>query len=153
MRREREGAFLIAQIHQLGGRIFSGLLREHQLNEISPAQGRILFVLWEKDNISIQELAEKTSLSKSTLTIMLDRLEESGHTFRVPSREDRRKILIRLTDKDRALQDRYWKVSGEMIDICYAGFSSQEVDEFENKLRRILSNLKACEKNVKVHAG
>lgn len=149
MKLEREGAFLIAQIHQLGGRIFSGLLREHQLNEISPAQGRILFVLWQEDNISIQELAEKTSLSKSTLTIMLDRLEESGYIVRVPSRGDRRKILIRLTEKDRVLQDSYVEVSGEMIKICYAGFSSHQIDAFEKNLRRILGNLKACEKNMK----
>jgi len=149
MKLEREGAFLIAQIHQLGGRIFSGLLREHRLNEISPAQGRILFVLWQEDNISIQELAEKTSLSKSTLTIMLDRLEESGHIVRVPSRGDRRKILIRLTEKNRALQNSYVKVSKAMIEICYAGFNSREIDAFEKNLRKILGNLKACEKNMK----
>ena len=36
---------------------------------------------------------------------MLDRLEEAGHLKRVPSEEDRRKIIIRLAEKDKRMRD------------------------------------------------
>ncbi|MFX1513442.1 MAG: MarR family winged helix-turn-helix transcriptional regulator, partial [Promethearchaeota archaeon] len=92
MREQRAGGYLIAKIHQITGRIFSKMLKDNEISDINPAQGRILFALWRKDGLSIIELAKVTALSKSTLTPMLDRLEKIGHLKRVPSKEDRRKI-------------------------------------------------------------
>lgn len=145
MKPTREGGFLIAKIHQLAGRIFAQKLKEHQI-EINPSQGRILFVLWQHDGIPINELAHKTSLGKSTLTSMLDRLEDAGYVRRVPSRKDRRKILIERTEKDRALQGLYNQVSQEMIELFYNGFSEREIDVFEQLLHRIFANLTTVEK-------
>ena len=145
MKQPSEGGFLIAKIHQLAGRIFAQKLKEHQI-AINPAQGRILFVLWQHDGIPIRDLAQKTSLGKSTLTSMLDRLEDAGYVRRVPSCEDRRKILIERTQKDRELQDVYNQVSQEMIDLFYMGFSKQEIETFESHLRRIFENLTAVER-------
>jgi len=137
----REGGFLISRIHQLSGRILARKLKQYQVDEINPAQGRILFALWREDNISIQELAKSTSLGKSTLTSMLDRLEEAGHLCRVPSGDDRRKIMIRLTEKNRMLRSIYDQVSAEMTELFYDGFSAEEIDRFEVYLRRILVTL------------
>ncbi len=108
------------------------------------AQGRILFALWKKDGLPIIELAKATSLSKSTLTPILDRLEESGHLKRVDSEGDRRKKLIYLTEKNQQLQDVYYQVSLDMKELYYRGFSEKEIDHFEDYLKRILSNLKAA---------
>lgn len=141
MKTQREGGMLIAKIHQLGGRIFTRLLKKNKIQEINHAQGRIMFALWRNDGIAIHELAEKTSLSKSTLTSMLDRLEKAGFLIRVPSSEDRRKIVIERTAKDRALQDTYVQVSEEMNLLFYRGFTEAEKDEFEAYLRRIFRNL------------
>jgi len=140
MKHQRSGGFLIAKIHQLSGRIFTKILKEHQI-EINPAQGRIMFALWKQDNITIQELATKTSLSKSTLTPMLDRLEKMDYIKRIPSKDDRRKILIALTDKDKQLQEKYLQVSQEMNDIFYEGLSMEQIDYFEQTLQNLYENL------------
>ncbi|MGD9100137.1 MAG: MarR family transcriptional regulator [Anaerolineae bacterium] len=144
MKEQREGGFLISKIHRLSGRIFARKLKEHQI-EINPAQGRIMFVLWRDDGISINALAKRTSLGKSTLTSMLDRLEAAGYVRRVRSVQDRRSILIERTDKDRAWQEAYVQVSQEMSALYYAGFSEDEIGEFEGYLRRILDNLTASQ--------
>lgn len=141
MKVKSEGGFLIAKIHQISGRIFSKILKKAGIDEINPAQGRILFVLWKKDEIPISELARKTQLSKSTLTSMLDRLEKTGYIVRVPSKEDRRVILIRRAEKDKLLESRYIQVSDEMTNLFYDGFTSKEIDDFEDSLKRILANL------------
>ena len=137
---QREGGFLIAKIHQASGRIFAKILKKYGV-DINPAQGRILFVLWKKDEIPISELARKTQLDKSTLTSMLDRLEEEGHIIRMRPERDRRTILIKLTERDKSLQKMYSKVSDEMTGIFYREFSHNEIDKFENYLKRILANL------------
>ncbi|MGD0167462.1 MAG: MarR family winged helix-turn-helix transcriptional regulator [Gaiellaceae bacterium] len=142
----RQGGSLVSKIHQLSGRVFARKLKQHGIERINPAQGRILFVLWQEDGISIRELARRTSLGKSTLTSMLDRLELAGELERVPFAGDRRKTLIRLTEKDRAMRDTYDRVSAEMIEIYYAGFACEEIDGFERFLERILDNLEAAER-------
>jgi DNA-binding MarR family transcriptional regulator len=100
-----------------------------------------LFVLWSKDEIPISELSKKTMLSKSTLTSMLDRLEKAGYIIRVQSKEDRRVILIKRTEKDKSLETIYTQVSDEMANLFYDGFAPTEIDEFEKYLKRILDNL------------
>ncbi len=141
MKEQREGGFLIAKIHQLSNRIFTKKLKEYGLDELNSAQGRIMFVLWREDNIFIHELSKKTQLSKSTLTSMLDRLEKAGFIKRVHSSKDRREIIIKLTEKNISLQDKYVDVSKEMTKLFYNKLSEVEIDEFENNLRRILDNL------------
>jgi len=147
MKQLREGGFLIAKIHHLSGRIFAKKLKEYKLDEINPAQGRILFALWQKDGIAIQELSKKTSLKKSTLTSMLDRLEETGYLERIPSKEDRRKMIIKRTEKDKKLQEVYLQVSKEMTTLFYKGLTEKEIDRGEDFLIRILDNLTSFEKN------
>ena len=141
MKKQRSGGFLIAKIHQLSGRIFSRVLKKYNINEINPAQGRILFVLWENDEIPITELSKKTQLEKSTLTTMLDHMEKDGLITRVAAKDDRRKIIIKRTNKDKSFQDIYYRVSAEMTDLFYQGFSSKEIDFFEKSLEKILENL------------
>ena len=149
MKHQRQGGFLIAKIHQVAGRIFARLLKEHQIEEINPAQGRIMFVLWRQDGVPINELAKRTALGKSTLTSMLDRLEQAGYLVRVPSSKDRRQILIKRTDKDRALERVYVRASQEMTKLFYADFSPTEIDRFERDLQRILDNLTAFESGAR----
>lgn len=141
MKGQRRGGFLIAKIHQVSGRIFSRILKQHNIHEINPAQGRILFVLWEHDEIPITELSRKTQLEKSTLTSMLDRLEEDGFIRRTASKEDRRKTIIKRTDKDKSFQQEYSQISDDMTAIFYKGFSDREIERFEEYLQRILDNL------------
>ncbi|WP_319579087.1 MarR family transcriptional regulator [uncultured Methanospirillum sp.] len=136
-----EGGILISQVHQLAGRVFARKLRDHGLEAINPAQGRILFALWKGDGIPIRELASRTKLQKSTLTSMLDRLEQDGLITRNPSEKDRRVILISLARDHEIIRDLFLQVSHEMIEEFYAGFSPGEIDDFEEKLRRIIRNL------------
>lgn len=145
MQQQTQGGFLMAKIHQLGGRIFARLLKEYGVEDLNPAQGRIMFVLWRNDNIPINELARETKLGKSTLTSMLDRLEARGLIQRVPSKKDRRKILIQRTENDRSLEALYVQVSEEMARIWYQGFTQEQIKRHEKDMRQILDNLNAYE--------
>jgi len=148
MKNQRQGAFLISKMHQMAGRIFARKLKQYRIENFSPAQGRIMFALWRKDNVSIRELSQATRLKKSTLTSMLDRLEDAGHIKRVPSLTDRRKIMIFLTEKDKELQGVYADISRDVTDLFYQGFSPQEIDRFEAFLLRIFKNISETEKNM-----
>ena len=139
--KETRGGFLISQIKQIQGRVFDSLLQEAGIEEFNGAQGRILYVLWQEDNLPIIELSKKTGLAKTTLTSMLDRMEEREFLKRVPDSHDRRQLRIVLTPKARALNGRYNEVSDEMNRIFYEDFSDEEIEGFEKQLDKILKNL------------
>lgn len=137
-----QAGFLISQIKQIGGRVFEKILAREQIDAFNGAQGKILYVLWQKDHISIVELSALVGLAKTTLTSMLDRMEESGLIERVPDANDRRKCILVLTERARSLQEKYEQVSQEMNDIYFQGFCDEEIKEFEGYLQRVLNNIK-----------
>ena len=139
------GGFLISQIKQIQGRVFEKLLIQAGIEEFNGAQGRILHVLWQEDHLPIVELSRRTGLAKTTLTSMLDRLENQGFLKREADKEDRRQLRIVLTEKTRSLSSRYDEVSDQMSELFYQGFSDREIEEFEEKLNRILRNLNGVE--------
>lgn len=138
---ETKGGFLISRIKQVGGRLFDRMLAAADIDAFNGAQGRILYVLWQGDGLTISQLSAQTSLANTTLTSMLDRMEQSGLIIREPSPTDRRALLIRLTDKARALREDYDRISQRMNELYYLGFTEEEVHQFEGYLQRVLDNL------------
>lgn len=141
MLEKTNGGFLISKVKQIQGRVFERMLDENGVSEFNGAQGRILFVLWETDDIPISALSERTGLAKTTLTSMLDRLERSGHIRREPDPDDRRAVRICLTESAEALRGKYVKVSAMMNEVFYRGFDDNEILAFEKALGKILENL------------
>ncbi|MEE8419397.1 MAG: MarR family transcriptional regulator, partial [Dehalococcoidales bacterium] len=99
----REGGFLISKIKQISGRIFDKKLKSHDINDLNTAQGRIIFSLLKNDNIPISELAKQTALGKTSLTSMLDRLDQRGYTVRKVDEKDKRKTIIALSEKSKSI--------------------------------------------------
>ena len=141
------GGFLVTKIKQLGDRIFEKILSEKNIDAFNGAQGRILYVLWQEDGISIRRsLSIKCGLAITSLTTMLERMENQGLIRRVQSETDKRKTLLFLTEKAHALKDEY-SVSDEMGSIYYKGFSEEEITLFEECLDRIRKNLEEWQKS------
>lgn len=136
-----QGGFLIARIKQVGGRVFQQILSEKNVDAFNGAQGRILYILWQKDGVPICELSKETGLATTTLTSMLDRMEASNLIRRDRGDKDRRKILIFLTQEARGLEREYNQVSEEIRNIYYKGFSQEEIQQLEGYLCRILKNV------------
>ena len=142
---ETRGGFLISQIKQIQGRIFEKLLARSGVDAFNGAQGRILYVLWQQDELPIVEVSRQTGLAKTTLTGMLDRLESQGLVVRSADPSDRRQIIIRLTEKAKQLSESYARVSDEMTAIFYRGLSEDDIVRFESVLDHILVNLMESE--------
>ncbi len=139
------GGFLITQIKQLQGRVFEKLLRESNVDAFNGAQGRILHVLWEHERLTISEIGHLTSLAKTSLTSMLDRMEESDLVERIPDTQNRRQIIISITERAKEYREAYDRVSDQMNTLFYLGFSETEAAEFEDKLKRIVKNLESLQ--------
>ncbi len=142
---ETKGGFYITQIKQLQDRIFERLLMENGI-EISGGQGRILFILWKNDHLTISEISRATSLAKNTVSIVVDGMVNKNILERHTNPENRRQTIVSLTDYARSLQEKYEAVSQKMNSLFYQGFSAKEQKEFEAYLARILDTLTLAEK-------
>ena len=143
-----EGGTLISQVHQVSQRVWYEVLNRNGLTDLAGARGRVIFALWNEDNIPIKKLVEKTSLDKATLTGIIDRLERDGYVKRIPSPNDKRATLICRTGKDEMFKSKIPEVSDQQNALFYKGFSVGEIEEFENYLKRILENCKDAEEKL-----
>lgn len=137
---ETNGGFYITQIKQLQDRIFERLLLENGI-EISGGQGRILFILWKTDNLTISEISTKTSLAKNTVSVVINGMVNKGIVERNINPQNRRQMIVSLTEYAKSLQEKYEIVSEQMNELFYYGFSEEEQRQFERYLARILETL------------
>lgn len=143
---ETKGGFYLTQITQRQERIFEKLLRERGI-EISGGQGRILFILWKNDHLTVGEISRMTSLAKNTVSIVVDGMVQKGILEREINPDNRRQTIISLTEYARTLQEEYEQVSQKMNHLFYRGFSEEERMDFEGYLARILDTLTQLEDN------
>lgn len=138
---QRLGGFLITKIKQLHSRALAQCISEKGIEAFSGEQGKILFVLWQKDKITQKELASETGLAKNTITVMLEKMEKNNLINRITDENDKRKSLIILTDYAKSLKRPFDEISEEMLKRVYKGFSEEEIDKYEEYLHRIIKNL------------
>ena len=142
---QRLGGFLITKIKQLHSRALAQCISDKGIDAFSGEQGKILFVLWQKDKITQKELATETGLAKNTITVMLEKMEKNDLIRRITDENDKRKSLVILTDYAKSLKKSFDEISDEMLKKVYKGFSEEEIDKYEGYLHRIIRNLEEKE--------
>ncbi len=138
---QRLGGFLITKIKQLHSRALAQCISDKGIDAFSGEQGKILFVLWQKDKITQKELANETCLAKNTITVMLEKMEKNNLIRRITDEHDKRKSLVILTEHAKSLKKSFDEISDEMLKKVYKGFSEEEIDKYEEYLHRIIKNL------------
>ena len=138
---QRLVGFLITKIKQLHSRALAQCISDKGIDAFSGEQGKILFVLWQKDKITQKELATEIGLAKNTITVMLEKMEKNDLIRRITDENDKRKSLVILTGYAKSLKKSFDEISDEMLKKVYKGFSEEEIDKYEEYLHRIIKNL------------
>ncbi len=87
----------------------AGMLRGMDLH---PGQELLLMQLFDRDGQTQSELLESVGLDHSTVSKSLRRMQEAGLLTREPAAHDRRVLVVRLTDRGRAMREpiaRMWR--------------------------------------------
>ena len=135
------GGTLISQVKQLQDRVFNKILKEEGIYEFNGQQGRILFALWKNEKLSLIELSRKTSLAKTTLSAMVERMKNEGLLIVEGSKEDKRSLVIYLSDKTLSLEEKINRATKKISDIFYKDFSEEEANELDRLLGKVKENL------------
>ncbi|MCI6431309.1 MAG: MarR family transcriptional regulator [Oliverpabstia sp.] len=94
---------------------------------------------------NMSSVAKSLSITVGTLTISVNNLVKKGYIHRVRSNEDRRVVLISLTDKGKKAFNHHKKFHEDMIQSLIAGLSEKEI----NTLVTALTNLKEFFRNYR----
>jgi len=123
--------FQLAKASQVGARFWGR--RVAGLN-LTAVQAMVIRFLHDSDRLTSSDLGKKTGLDSATLTGILDRLETGGLIERKPNPDDRRSILIHLTEKGRDIGD----TVAQMMEEANADFLRNFKSDEANLLRRLL---------------
>ena len=66
----------------------------------------VLLVLWEKDAQPVNDIARRLFLETNTVTPLLQRMEKEGILTREKGKKDARQMIVSLTRKGKALQEK-----------------------------------------------
>lgn len=95
----------------------------------------IIVTLGNLTGMTPKELSGKTLITKGTLTGVIDRLEAKGLVERVPSTEDGRSQIVRLTKKGERLFQRVFPEHLAYIGEAFGDFKAEDCLRTETALR------------------
>ena len=114
--------------------------------------GPQLWALWELNRggaLSLKDLAARMHLDPSTVTGVVDRLQRKGLMARDPDPEDRRRVVLGLTDAGRAtLKSAPHPAQGRLLHALH-GMTPAEVARLNGTLRRLVKVMEADRLEVK----
>jgi MarR family transcriptional regulator, lower aerobic nicotinate degradation pathway regulator len=108
---------------------------------ITVPQWRILAVLHERPGCTMNELAEVTTVDRTTLTRALDRMVASGLAERHDDPQDRRSVRLWLTAPGKDMFRRVLPRVVQQNERAVRGFSAAELATFRAQLHRMVRNL------------
>ncbi|MGW7436794.1 MarR family winged helix-turn-helix transcriptional regulator [Streptomyces sp. NPDC054849] len=124
----------VARLHRIAA---GRLLRDLGLH---PGQEFLMMHLWDSGAVRQSELIKAVGLDPSTVTKMLQRLEQAGHVRRRPDPSDRRASLVEATDASCGLLAEVRRAWGELEGQTVEGLDDTERTE----LARLLGKVEAA---------
>ncbi len=124
--------------------------RFKDLNLTAP-QGMLIGILVRKGQMKISDLSEEMALSNSTVSGILDRLEKNKFVERKRSEEDRRVVMVDLTDEFRKEAKERFKTAEDSLSNVIKLATPEESEEVLKGLATLdkLLNRAKIDNNIK----
>ncbi|MGW6984745.1 MarR family winged helix-turn-helix transcriptional regulator [Streptomyces sp. NPDC054932] len=125
----------VSRLHRIAaGRVLRDL-------GLHPGQEFLMMHLWDSGAVRQSELIKAVGLDPSTVTKMLQRLEQSGHVRRRPDPADRRASLVEATDASCGLLVEVRRAWGELERQTLEGLDATERAELARLLGKVEATL------------
>ena len=93
------GKMIRDRIFRIHAKQFDAGDKEAGYDELSLSQLYAVMITHEQREVTISRLADILGVSPPSVSVMVERLVEKGILTREPSRQDRRKVLVRVSPK------------------------------------------------------
>jgi DNA-binding MarR family transcriptional regulator len=109
--------------------------------DITIEQWSVLYHLWKEDGLSQQDLCNRSYRDKPSITRLVDNLEKLKLVKRLPSKNDRRVNIIKLTDAALQLQESTMELANQTLNEALEGVSKDDVELCKQVLAKVYENL------------
>jgi DNA-binding MarR family transcriptional regulator len=113
-----------------------------KFKELSKNQPMVIKIIGIQGEIMPSTLGEYTGMDKSSLTRMVDDLERKGIVFRKTDPEDRRKVLVSLTEKGLNCYNDLTEITVDMADKILKFVDQKDVEDYVQSLENIVKILR-----------
>lgn len=110
---------------------------------ISMAQLHILYTLQRSGEMPMSRLADVLHVSLSNATGLIDRMEERGFVERIRVPEDRRIVMIRVTDAGRRMLEEVDAIGSELLRSVFARIGRSQVAAVGRAIAELRRGLEA----------
>ncbi|CAM5560455.1 MarR family transcriptional regulator OS=Streptomyces alboniger OX=132473 GN=CP975_07905 PE=4 SV=1 [Streptomyces alboniger] len=125
----------VARLHRIAaGKALKGV-------GLYPGQEFVMMHLWDAGPVRQSELIKAVALDPSTVTKMLQRLEQAGHVRRRPDPADRRAVLVEASDASCGLLTQVEGAWARLEGHTLAGLDDTERAELTRLLAKVEANL------------
>lgn len=124
--------------HLLMRRRFGAGRNAGPLADTTRGQGRILALLKVKDGVSTKDMSNVLGIRTSSLNEALSKLEAKGYVVREQSEEDKRVMVVKLTEKGRSVEQPSFEGRAAGVFDC---LSDEEKATFGAYLDRIIAQV------------
>ena len=100
----------------------------------------VMVLLWQHQQLSLEELAEKLHLNLSSLTSTVKALENGNLVIRASGNQNDRTVVVSLTALCTEIQHKTSQIQQKMT--CETGLTQLEHVELREKLDKLLDNFK-----------
>ena len=138
--RETSLGFVVNRLARLFARALERALSSHG---VALGQFPLLLVLWEEEGLTQTEIARRLDIEQPTVANTLRRMERDGLAILTPDPRNRRQVLIRLTEKGRALRAPLTAEARAVNARGAATLSPEEVLVFVRLLDKMQASLRA----------
>lgn len=107
---------------------------------VSVPQSFILWCLLEEDGSTLKEIGGRAQIDSSSMTVLVDKLENEGLVERRLDSQDRRAIRVFLTSKGRKLGEKVL-LSGREFNLHLREALGENEEEFVHGLEKVIESL------------
>lgn len=109
-----------------------------KFRELSKNQPLVIKIIGIEGEIMPSTLGKYTGMEKSSLTRMVDDLEKKGIVFRKTDPDDRRKVLVSLTEKGFDYYNCLNRITAEMADEILQFVDDKDVEDYLHSLETMV---------------
>lgn len=143
MEKFEKAAVILGFLKDVNHLLKQGMKEMFRDYELTIPQLGVVHVLMKKEKAKVSEISDQLKLKDSTVSGILDRLEAQGLVERTRSKEDRRVVYVRLSDKFKALHSDLHNRMNEYVEILLSNAGEEELSKIIDglgTLKRVLES-------------
>lgn len=132
-------------IKEIDSKIYNVILNELKDEKLTPQQIIILKYLGHHGEMTVSEICTSMSLSKGTVSGILNRMEKQNFIKKIKYENDKRNTYISFTEEGLELAKKVMVNFNRGFNKIFKDINVQELEETKESLEQFIQKIKECE--------